>query len=201
MIDVQGRKASSSELVPGDVLALDVHSVILPCDGVLISGDVIVDESMLTGESIAMTKIPIAGELGYRSLSHFCSASESRHVLYSGTRIIKCRSDLKNTKPRIVVTRTGFRTSKGKLVRSIMFQPPNTFKFYLDAFKFVGLTGILAAIGFVYTVVNFLQLHAPIGNIIIHALDLVTTVSVRLVCSDSMLRWFLPPFLLRSLLV
>ena len=47
----QGRYISSSELVPGDVY--EVTDPVLsqfPCDSLLLSGDCIVNESMLTGE-------------------------------------------------------------------------------------------------------------------------------------------------------
>ena len=38
------------------------------------------------------------------------------------------------------------------MIRSILFPPPLKFKFYRDAFLFIGVLSILAAIGFVYTI-------------------------------------------------
>ncbi len=49
---------SSMELVPGDVLLLPTaggHT--MECDAVLIEGTCVVNESMLTGESIPITKV------------------------------------------------------------------------------------------------------------------------------------------------
>lgn len=44
----------SSELVPGDVYEVsDPNLTQFPSDGLLLSGDCIVNESMLTGKSIA----------------------------------------------------------------------------------------------------------------------------------------------------
>jgi cation-transporting ATPase 13A3/4/5 len=40
---------STDELVPGDILVLPPHGCILHCDAVLLSGNCIVNESMLTG--------------------------------------------------------------------------------------------------------------------------------------------------------
>ena len=40
---------SSKELVPGDVLVIPPSGMLVPCDAVLISGNCIVNESMLTG--------------------------------------------------------------------------------------------------------------------------------------------------------
>lgn len=53
-----------------------------------------------------------------------------------------------------VVTRTGFLTSKGGLVRSIMYPPPVDFKFQQDSYKFIGVLAAIASIGFVYTVIT-----------------------------------------------
>lgn len=40
----------SGELVPGDVFVVP-EKVPLPCDAILVAGDAIVNEAMLTGES------------------------------------------------------------------------------------------------------------------------------------------------------
>lgn len=39
----------SEELVPGDVMVIPHHGTMMHCDAVLISGNCIVNESMLTG--------------------------------------------------------------------------------------------------------------------------------------------------------
>jgi cation-transporting ATPase 13A2 len=53
---------SSTELVPGDVVLLDAG--VLPCDMVLLSGECIVDENMLTGESVPVRKVRSAEQRG-----------------------------------------------------------------------------------------------------------------------------------------
>ena len=40
---------SSEDLVPGDVIEIPNHGCVMQCDAVLISGNCIVNESMLTG--------------------------------------------------------------------------------------------------------------------------------------------------------
>jgi len=47
----------------------------------------------------------------------------------------------------------GFSTSKGELVRSILFPKPVDFKFSQDGMKFVGCLAIIAVIGMLYTLV------------------------------------------------
>ena len=41
---------SSSQVVPGDVIIIPTHGCIMSCDAALVSGNCIVNESMLTGE-------------------------------------------------------------------------------------------------------------------------------------------------------
>jgi len=41
---------SSEDLAPGDVLEIPRHGCIMQCDAVLVAGNCIVNESMLTGK-------------------------------------------------------------------------------------------------------------------------------------------------------
>lgn len=45
------------QLVPGDVILIPPNGCNMQCDAVLINGTVIVNESMLTGESVPVTKV------------------------------------------------------------------------------------------------------------------------------------------------
>lgn len=72
--------------------------------------------------------------------------------------------------------RTGFNTSKGGLVRSIMYPPPVDFKFEQDSYKFVVLLAAIASIGVVYTIVSKTIRGVPPTHIVIEALDLITIV-------------------------
>ena len=49
------RTVLSSELVPGDVIKVPDHTI-LPCDSILLNGSAIINEAMLTGESIPVIK-------------------------------------------------------------------------------------------------------------------------------------------------
>lgn len=51
----QRLRVCSSQLVPGDVVIVDDH-MLFPCDMVLCSGNVVVNEAMLTGESLPVLK-------------------------------------------------------------------------------------------------------------------------------------------------
>jgi cation-transporting ATPase 13A3/4/5 len=49
---------NSIDLVPGDIFAIS-DKMQIPCDCILVSGDVVLNECMLTGESIPIPKISI----------------------------------------------------------------------------------------------------------------------------------------------
>lgn len=61
-----------------------------------------------------------------------------------------------------LVSQTGFMTSKGELVRSILYPPPVDFELEQDTYKFVGLLACVATIGVIYsTYTKVLPAHRP----------------------------------------
>lgn len=54
---------SSAELVPGDCISLPLDGVLVPCDAALLTGECMVNESMLTGESIPVNPSILASKL------------------------------------------------------------------------------------------------------------------------------------------
>ncbi|KAJ2007140.1 hypothetical protein GGI04_000040 [Coemansia thaxteri] len=195
----------SSDLVPGDIIDLtEATCAALPCDAMLLEGDCVVNESMLTGESVPESKSPL--DRASRALqdvdmaAHTLKPSISRHVLFAGTQIIRARkvasvygddgdtSSLYSTQPATsrpaksnlrataMVLRTGFCTTKGTLTRSILFPRPTKFRFYRDAFCFVGVLAAIAVVGFTINSINLHHLGVSRGAIAKKALDLITVV-------------------------
>ncbi|KAF4585430.1 P-type ATPase [Ophiocordyceps camponoti-floridani] len=174
---------SSSDLVTGDVYELsDPSLTLLPADSLLLSGDCIVNESMLTGESVPVSKIPATDQtLGILKLNaSSISAEISRHFLFSGTKIIRTRRPQEDhdgdAAALALVVRTGFNTTKGALVRSMLFPKPSGFKLYHDSFKYISVMAAVAGLGFIASFINFLKLGLEWHLIIVRALDLITIV-------------------------
>jgi cation-transporting ATPase 13A2 len=71
---------------------------------------------------------------------------------------------------------TGFATTKGALIRSMLFPKPMGFKFYRDSVRFIGVLAGIAALGFSASAVQFIRLGIPWHTILVRALDLVTVV-------------------------
>ncbi|VDO63004.1 unnamed protein product [Haemonchus placei] len=161
----------SEKLVPGDILLIPPHGCLLHCDAVLMNGTVIVNESMLTGESVPVTKVALTEDV--REEKHFCIEKHSKHVLFCGTQVLQTRY-YRGQKVKAVVLRTGFSTMKGQLVRSIMYPKPVDFRFTKDLFKFVGFLGCISGCGFIYTIIIMCLRGSSLRRVIIRALDIIT---------------------------
>ncbi len=178
-----GRYVSSSDLVPGDIYEVsDPNLALFPSDSLLLSGDCIVNESMLTGESVPVSKTPTTnGALANLDLSASTVLPDvARHFLFCGTKIIRARRPQEDGSEEAValamVVRTGFNTTKGALVRSMLFPKPSGFKFYRDSFRYISVMGVVALFGFITSFINFVRLGLGWHLIIVRALDLITIV-------------------------
>ena len=111
-----------------------------------------------------VSKVP-ANNDALRILDLAASTINSRvakHFLFSGTKIVRARRPLEGQDDEAValaiVVRTGFNTTKGALVRSMLFPKPSGFKFYQDAFRYISVMAGIASVGFVVSFINFVKL-------------------------------------------
>ncbi|KAI9598633.1 hypothetical protein BDF19DRAFT_410707 [Syncephalis fuscata] len=124
---------STTELVPGDVIEIVSNTKkSMPCDAVILSGEVIVDESSLTGESMPIRKFAMRPE---ESNVAFQPHGSSKSVmLFSGTTVLQTTKSSSAEKDNFsgvtaLVVATNTATDKGKLVRKILFPAPVSFVF------------------------------------------------------------------------
>ncbi|XP_042036135.1 probable manganese-transporting ATPase PDR2 isoform X1 [Salvia splendens] len=123
-------KLSGTELLPGDVVSigrstgLDGEDKSVPADMLILAGSAIVNEAILTGESTPQWKVSVGNRGNDERLS---IKRDKAHVLFGGTKILQHTPDktfhLKAPDGGCVavVLRTGFETSQGKLMRTILF--------------------------------------------------------------------------------
>ena len=136
------KEIKSVFLVPGDVFELPADGCAIPCDCILLSGSVIVNEAMLTGESTPIIKahLPLLE-------NRFNYESDTKHMLFSGTKIVQKRPE--NKKPILCLCySTGFNTVRGNLIRSVLYPKEGDTSFMRDSIRALKLIGIIFFFGF-----------------------------------------------------
>ena len=114
---------NSTQVVPGDIIMFGSggKKFNIPCDILVLEGSVVVNESLLTGETTPLVKESITTRPGSESL---CIKKDRTHILFSGTTALQCTPATDSTKggkgPVGYVLRTGFETTQGALVRKIV---------------------------------------------------------------------------------
>uniref|UniRef100_A0A803JFT6 Cation-transporting ATPase n=1 Tax=Xenopus tropicalis TaxID=8364 RepID=A0A803JFT6_XENTR len=162
----------SRHLAPGDILVIK-RNTLLPCDALLFKGGCIVNESMLTGESIPVTKTPLPNTDNTEPWKVHSVHDYKRHVLFCGTQVIQVKASY-NSPVKAVVLRTGFNTAKGDLVRSILYPKPVNYRLYRDAVIFLCTLIGTAFIGMIYAVCVFSLSGSAPGEVVLKALDVIT---------------------------
>jgi cation-transporting P-type ATPase 13A2 len=115
--------------VPGDVVAIGAGPVY--CDMVILTGEAVVDESSLTGESMPVVKTAVdpTNPQVYNAIHH-----HKHHSIFAGTAVTEnAESTSENRHKNLaLVVRTGSHTMKGELLRDMLFSPPKKFKFDVE---------------------------------------------------------------------
>ncbi|XP_069460637.1 probable cation-transporting ATPase 13A5 [Ambystoma mexicanum] len=148
------REVQSRTLVPGDVIVLTGQHAHVPCDAILLNGGCLVDEGMLTGESIPVTKTTLPHVEDTVSWKAYSGEDYKRHILFCGTNIIQSRGS-GHGPAKAVVLQTGFSTAKGDLVRSILYPKPVNVKLQRDAFWFLLCLLGVGIVATIYSIVIY----------------------------------------------
>lgn len=126
---------TSLELLPGDIISITRGkdpSHVVPCDLLILSGSAVVNEAMLTGESVPLMKETVSSlQLDELEKNLSIKSAHKSHILFGGTRVLTHTAATVNasTPPTkapdggciCYVLRTGFGSSQGKLMRTILY--------------------------------------------------------------------------------
>ncbi|XP_078521759.1 putative cation-transporting ATPase 13A4 [Lissotriton helveticus] len=166
-------QVESQLLVPGDVIVLTGNNFFLSCDAILISGTCVLNEGMVTGECIPVTKTQLPHLDNSMPWKTFIGEDYKRHMLFCGTEVIRAESTGQGP-AKAVVLRTGFNTTKGDMVRSILYPKPVNFKLYRDIARFFMFFIAIAIIGVIYAISIMAPRGVPVGSIILQSIVLMT---------------------------
>lgn len=164
---------SSEQLLPGDVVSVTTAKAmrpggmrasaqkhaqdeddVLPCDILLLQGNCVVNEAILTGESVPQMKESLYCAESYESAvidledGHVAAATWRRHLLLGGTRLLQYEykeepgSSIPSPPNKgcvAIVVRTGFGTVQGNLMRKILFATERVNSTSAETFYFIGV--------------------------------------------------------------
>jgi len=184
------KRILSSELLPGDICSLarpqnlfrlnvgipgqDEDSALVPCDVLLLQGSCIVNEAMLTGESVPKMKESVASALGddpqMAQVNLDLLASDfAQNIVLGGTRVIQHtegtpedmrRGEIPAPPDRGCIgfcLRTGFYTSQGSLMRTILFSTEHVTVGDRETFFFILVLLGFAVVASIYVLIEGLK--------------------------------------------
>mmetsp|Transcript_3189 Transcript_3189/g.9719 ORF Transcript_3189/g.9719 Transcript_3189/m.9719 type:complete len:1218 (+) Transcript_3189:107-3760(+) len=162
---------SSLELLPGDVISLTRGTspeAVVPCDCLIISGGAVVNEAMLTGESVPLMKegiVPLSPEEEDDELNVL--SKHKGFVLFGGTRVLShtAATISEATPPSkapdngcvCIVLRTGFGSSQGILLRTILASTDRVTANSWEAALFILFLLVFAIFASVYVLLKGLE--------------------------------------------
>ncbi|KAM5165150.1 putative cation-transporting ATPase 13A4 [Mantella aurantiaca] len=168
------KEVQSQSLVPGDIIVLGGNKLFLPCDAILLSGGCTVNEAMLTGESVPVTKTSLPNIDNSIPWMAHSGDDYKRHVLFCGTEVIQtkgCGHEL----VKAVVLQTGFNTAKGDLVRFILYNKPINMKLHREALRFLSVPIFVAMSGVIYAIIVFEKNGASVHEIVLMSFVMLTS--------------------------
>ncbi|KAH0473901.1 MAG: uncharacterized protein KVP18_002356 [Porospora cf. gigantea A] len=151
---------SNDDIVPGDLFAIyaknNKDTDTIPCDALLLAGEAVLNECLLTGESVPCLKNPVDG-LDESTLDINGSKAS---VLFAGTSLVSVTVDARETtdmlpdesRPMLLAyaLTTGFSTEQGSLVRTIIFSSDRVTVDSKEAFLYLGMLSVVGIVASVY---------------------------------------------------
>jgi len=158
---------SAQKILPGDVFFLPSHDFMMPVDALVLEGNCISQEAVITGESVPQAKSAVEADSTSGDTSEMLSM-ESKHrnaVLFAGTTIMSSTSERddsvdKNLPKKLLsvsspvkclALKTGSYSSKGEIIRALSKSSGqaggiSTEQSDLDAIRLIGALSVCALV-------------------------------------------------------
>ncbi|EGW33133.1 P-type ATPase [Spathaspora passalidarum NRRL Y-27907] len=181
--DAKWVELETTELLPGDVISVTRTSEesALPCDLLLIDGSAIVNEAMLSGESTPLLKESIKLRPSDDNLQP--EGFDKNSILHGGTMALQVTKPENSVIPvapdngaLAVVTKTGFETSQGSLVRMMIFSSERVSVGNKEAFFFILFLLIFAIAASWYVWVEGTRMGRVQSKLILDCIIVITSV-------------------------
>lgn len=176
-------KIPTTDLLPGDLISITRtnEGSALPCDLLLVDGSAIVNEAMLSGESTPLLKESIKLRPSDDILQP--EGFDKNSILHGGTmalQVTKPESPIVHAAPDegalAVVTKTGFETSQGSLVRTMIFSSERVSVGNKEAFLFILFLLIFAIAASWYVWVEGTRMGRVQSKLILDCIIVITSV-------------------------
>ncbi|GMF46859.1 unnamed protein product [Phytophthora fragariaefolia] len=189
-------QVSSDDLVPGDVCSVGYNErdTVVPCDLLLLRGNCVVNESMLSGESVPLRKEAIGAsivndkeKMENLEIDDGSSMKHKRHVLFGGTKVVQHTVPSLKDSLRVTtspdggcigfVLRTGFGTTQGSLMRTILYSSQRVTANNSEAMWFIVLLLNFAVAAAAYVLAQ--GINDPTRNqfkLFLHCIMIITSV-------------------------
>ena len=180
----------STELVPGDVVSISRtgENSALPCDLLLLRGSAIVNEAMLSGESTPLLKESIESK-DNEDITDADGVDRNLHVLFGGTKVLQTNPPSVEDKEAhqslvvspdgnaiAIVIKTGFGTSQGQLIRTMLFSTERVSANNFESFLFIGFLLIFAIAASAYVWIKGNERGLKKSKLILDCILIITSV-------------------------
>ena len=160
-------RVCAKDIVPGDHIIV-TPNLNIPCDCVLIKGEVIVDVSFVTGESRANRCVAVPPGKNVRSITS--------SLLLCGSKALRTRAPGGSFECRAIVVANGFHTLQGNFLLSVLFRDPSPAEQRVEQWlvRSVATLMLLALVFMTYAYFASVSLNLHPTEITVRVLDLLT---------------------------
>ncbi|KAH8923119.1 hypothetical protein BT69DRAFT_1350398 [Atractiella rhizophila] len=176
-------ETQTDALLPGDLVSVTrtKEDSGIACDLLLLRGSCIVNEAMLSGESTPLLKESIELRDGREGFD--MNGADKNSVLFGGTKVLQATTPSKEsgTVPPdggcvALVLRTGFGTSQGQLIRTMIFSSEKVGAGNWEAFAFIAFLLVFAIAASAYVWIKGLEDNRPKGKLLLDCVIIITSV-------------------------